>query len=85
MNTAFGFTIVLLLASIVINVTIVTLYRQQESKLRRIERDKRIEELEKELRISLPSLAAGDNLSWSGLIRALAGIWAVSQMRQRRW
>ena len=73
----------LLIISAGLNVALFASHRQQSGRIRQLERDRHIGELERDLRMDLPALASDT----SPLVRvtgALIGIWLANYYRRHR-
>jgi hypothetical protein len=66
------FALALLVMSVVLNVCLLVSYRRQSERARRLERDRRISELERDLRIGLPAVP-GQRLAH--LAGVMLGLW----------
>jgi hypothetical protein len=75
-----GFALALLVLSVVLNGCLLAGYRQQSERARRLERDKHVAELERELLPALPRLPGDGSLAH--VLGVIAGIWLRERYRR---
>jgi hypothetical protein len=73
---------ILAVISIITNISLLIVNRDQAAQLRRVERDRHITELERELQMNLPAMLGEPGRGLAAMVGLVVGVWLRERYRR---